>query len=116
MVQISTLFQRTKLLQGDDIIFHFEDDHTIQRRFQINGHSMGDRKSNTFLITTDQLLYIMQNPLQGIEIIDNHTGINTCYYFGAFVDQQYNTPDDGKTLFQIMARRIAGAKLLMMEI
>ncbi|HEY9260603.1 hypothetical protein [Chitinophaga sp.] len=116
MVQISTLYQRTKLLEGDDIIFHFEDENAIRRRFQINGHHTGARKSNTFLISNDQLLYIIHHPLQGIEIIDNHTGINTCYYFGALPTQQYNTPDDGKTLFQIMARRIAGAKLMMMEI
>jgi hypothetical protein len=116
MMQISTLYHRTQLLEGDDIIFHYEDDRTILHRFQINGHHAGLRKSNTFLISNDELLYIITNRLQGIEIIDNHAGINTCYYFSAFVEDQYNTPEEGKTLFQIMARRIAGAKLLMMEI
>lgn len=115
MVQISTLFHRTQLLEGDDIIFHFEDERSIQWRFQIHGYHMVLRKSNTFLITNDQLLYIIEHPLAGIEIIDNHTGVNTCYYFSAFIEHQYNTPEDGKTLFQIMARRIAGAKLLMTQ-
>jgi hypothetical protein len=116
MVQVSTLYHRTALLEGDDIIFHFEDDSTIRWRFKINGYKTGDRKNNTFLITNEQLLYIVANRLQGIEMIDNHNGINSCYYFGAFVHQQYNTPEDGKTLFQIMARRIAGAKIMMMEV
>lgn len=115
MVQISTLYHRTQLLAGDEIIFHFENEHTIRYRFQIEGHRMDDRKGNLFMITNEQLLYIIENPLQGIEIIDNHNSINTCYYFGTLANQQYNTRDEGKTLFQIMARRIAGAKLMMME-
>lgn len=112
-LRITAPNDRAKLMINDEVIFRFESGDALQAKFLVKGHKEGDRKSNVLIITSHQLLQIIETPLLEVELIDNRTGRNSFYYFGGEPTGYYGNAKDGQELFRIMARRIAGTKVMI---
>ncbi|MBV7531331.1 hypothetical protein [Chitinophaga sp. sic0106] len=102
-----------RLLVGDQAVLYFDNGDSMSFRFMITSYKHCGRRQNHFILSDEQLMYLTDNPLNGIELTAAKSGIATPYQFNEQPTHQYTTPKDGRKLLMILAKRVAGTKVLI---
>jgi len=104
----------TPIKKGDSIIFCFEDKTMMKIVFPTGGLSSSGVRKNFAIISDLELSYLWSNKVEKVKVQNNKNGISLNFEFASQGNDQYENIEQGKRLLQIMAKRLVGAKSLLL--